>query len=188
MKAKFKLHKDNGTAVYVDPEKQDRVALPTKTQGTKPPKVKQGCRHHTRKRPPLPDEKEVPTPATTTEQEEGFEERRQALKAWEQVDTHIYSKGRASTGGARTNTQNIAEATMTVATLNVRGLNDAKLELALQYFVTEEWDILFLIDTQLDRKGGDYMGKKIKRRLGTGTRTHTCPCIMDYGADTVTGF
>ena len=77
---------------------------------------------------------------------------------------------------------------MTVATLNVRGLNDAKLELALQYFVTEEWDILFLIDTQLDRKGGDYMGKKIKRRLGTGTRTHTCPCIMDYGADTVTGF
>ena len=41
---------------------------------------------------------------------------------------------------------------MTVATLAVRGLNDAKLELALQYFVREKWDILFLIDTQLDRK------------------------------------
>ena len=52
---------------------------------------------------------------------------------------------------------------MTVATLNVMGLNDAKLELALQCFVMEEWDILFLIDTQLDRKGGDYMGKKIIR-------------------------
>ena len=51
---------------------------------------------------------------------------------------------------------------MTVATLDVRDRNDAKLELALQYFVAEEWDILFLIDTQLDMKGGDYMGKKIK--------------------------
>ena len=68
------------------------------------------------------------------------------MEAWEQVDTHIYSKGRASTGGARTNTQNSAEATMTVVTLNVRGLNDTKLELDLQYFLAEEWDILFLTD------------------------------------------
>ena len=83
------------------------------------------------------------------------------MTAWKQVDTQIYSKGRASTGGTRTCTKNSAEATMTVATLNVRGLNDTKLELALQYFVAEEWDILFLIDTQLDRKGGDYTGKKI---------------------------
>ena len=38
------------------------------------------------------------------------------------------------------------------------------------------------------KKGGDYMGKKIMRRLGTGTRTHACPCILDYGTDTTTGF
>ena len=96
--------------------------------------------------------------------------------------------GEQTTGGARTGTKNNAEDTMTVATLNVRGHNDATLELALQYIATEEWDILFRIDTQLDRSGGDYMGQRIKRRLGTGTRTHTCPCIMDYGAYTVTGF
>ena len=59
-----------------------------------------------------------------------------------------------------TSTRNIADATMIIATLNVRGLNDAKLELALQHFVTQEWDILFSIDTQLDKKGGDYMEKE----------------------------
>ena len=32
------------------------------------------------------------------------------------------------------------------------------------------------------------MGKKIKRLLGTSTRTHACPCIMDYETDNVTGF
>ena len=32
------------------------------------------------------------------------------------------------------------------------------------------------------------MGKKIKRRLGTGTRTHACPCIMDYETANVSGF
>ena len=32
------------------------------------------------------------------------------------------------------------------------------------------------------------MGKKIKRHLGTGTRTHASPCILDYGTDTTTGF
>ena len=33
-----------------------------------------------------------------------------------------------------------------------QGLNDVKLEQALQYFVAKEWDILFLIDTQQDMK------------------------------------
>ena len=60
------------------------------------------------------------------------------MKAWEQVDTNIYSKGRASVGGAMIKTQNSAEATMTAATINVRGLNDAKLEPALQNFVADE--------------------------------------------------
>ena len=133
-------------------------------------------------------EEEVRTQGMTTEQEEGVEIIRQAMKAWELVDTHIYNKSSSCTGGTMTRTKKTAEATMTVATVNVRSLNDAKLELALQYFVAEEWDVLFLINTQLNRKGGDYMVKKIKRRLGTGTRTHTCPCIMDSGADTGTGF
>ena len=61
MKAKFKLHKDKSTAVYVNPEKQDWVALLAKLRVTTPPKVTQGCRHHTRKRRPVTDEKEVPT-------------------------------------------------------------------------------------------------------------------------------
>ena len=159
-KAKFKVHKDNGAALFVDPEMQEHVALPAKAQRLTPPKVKQGCRHHTRKRRPVMDKKEGPTQATMTEQEEVFEGRRQALKAWKQMDTHIYGKGRACMGGAMTSTRNIADATMIIATLNVRGLNDAKLELALQHFVTQEWDILFSIDTQLDKKGGDYMEKE----------------------------
>ena len=182
------MHEDSGAAVLVDPEKQDQVILPAKPKLPTPPKVKQGYRNHKRKRLPVTEDKEGPTQATTAEQEEVFEGRRQALRAWEHVDTHIYSKGRASTGGAMTSTRNIADATMTIATLNVRGLNDAKLELVLQFFVAQEWDILFLIDTQLDKKGRDFMGKKIKRRLGTGTRTHTCPCIMDYETDTITDF
>ena len=77
---------------------------------------------------------------------------------------------------------------MTVASLNIRGLNDAKQELILQSFVAEEWDVVFIIDTQLDKKGDDYMRKKIKRRLETGTRTHASSCILDYGAETTTGF
>ena len=32
------------------------------------------------------------------------------------------------------------------------------------------------------------MGKNIKRRLDTGTRTQASPCILDYGTDTTTGF
>ena len=32
------------------------------------------------------------------------------------------------------------------------------------------------------------MGKKIKHGLGTGTRTHACPFILDYGTDTSSGF
>ena len=54
--------------------------------------------------------------------------------------------------------------------------------------MAEEYDILFVIDTQLDRKGGNFMGKTIKRRLGTGTRKQACPCIMKHETDTVTGF
>ena len=77
---------------------------------------------------------------------------------------------------------------MTQASVNIRRLNDAKLELILQSFVAKEWEVLFIIDTQLDKKGGDYMGKKIKRRLGAGTRAHASSCILDYGADTTTGF
>ena len=58
----------------------------------------------------------------------------------------------------------------------------------MQSFVAEEWDVPFVIDTQLDKKESDYMEKKIKRRFGTGTRTHACMCILDYGTDTTTGF
>ena len=32
------------------------------------------------------------------------------------------------------------------------------------------------------------MEKKIKRRLGTGTRTHASPCILDYETDNIAGF
>ena len=84
--------------------------------------------------------------------------------------------------------RNISDGTMTIATLNVRGLNDAKLEFVIQSFVPEERDILFLIDTKLNHDWGDYMEKSIKRRLGSGTRTHTCPCIIDYKTDKVNGF
>ena len=133
----------------------------------------------------------TPVPSTSTNKGENteFQDRRQALEAWRQVDKHIYSKSSALTGGTNdVNTNSELGATVTVASLNVRGLTNVKLELALQSFVAEEWDVLFLIDTQLDKKGGDYMGKKIKRRLGTGTRTHVCPCILDYGTDDTGGF
>ena len=76
---------------------------------------------------------------------------------------HAYLQRRASKHGRRKDKRTEhCRGAMTVATLDVRDRNDAKLELALQYLVAEEWDILFLIDTQLDMKGGDYMGKKIK--------------------------
>ena len=118
-----------------------------------------------------------------------YDKKRQALEDWRQVDQHIYSKGDACTGGTVTATTATGlNAAVTVASINIRGLTDVKLELILQSFVAEEWDVLFIIDTQLDKKGGDYMGKKIKRRLGTGTRTHASPCILDYGTDTTTGF
>ena len=67
-----------------------------------------------------------------------FEERRQALRAWEQTDTNIYVKGHALTGGTMKSTKEQPEASMTDATLNVRELNDAKLDLELQDFKAEE--------------------------------------------------
>ena len=39
--------------------------------------------------------------------------------------------------------------------INIRGLIDPKLELILKTFVAEEWNVLFNIDTQLDKNGGD---------------------------------
>ena len=72
---------ENGAAVFVDPKKQDNEVLAANSQRPSTPKVKQGCRHHARKRRPVMEEKKVPTQAKTTEQEEVFEGRRQALKA-----------------------------------------------------------------------------------------------------------
>ena len=104
------------------------------------------------------------------------------------MDQHIYSKGDACAGCTAMATKTTGlNAAVTVASINIRGLTDVKLELILQSFVAVEWDVMFIIDTQLDKEGGDYMGNKIKRRLGTGTRTHASPCILDYGTDSTTG-
>ena len=106
-----------------------------------------------------------------------------------QVDTNIYCKGNACVGGrCEINAHAGLSATINVASINIRGLNDVKINLIFQTYVAEDWDVLFIIDTQLDKKGGGYMGKIIKRRLGTGTRIHACPCRLDYGSDTTPAF
>ena len=98
----------------------------------------------------------------TAIEERGFNNERQAVDTWRNVNQHIYSKGNACTGGARAETPTAGlSATVTVASIYIRGLNDVKLELILQSFVAEEWDVLFIIDTQLGKKGGDYTGKKM---------------------------
>ena len=70
---------------------------------------------------------ETQSPVATTGQEEVFEGRRKAVRAWEQTDKDIYVKGRALTGGTMKSKQGRLEGSMKVATLNVRGLNDVKL-------------------------------------------------------------
>ena len=80
------------------------------------------------------------------------EHKRQVLDAWRQVDTRIYSKGNACVGGrCEITTHTGLSATITVASINIRGLNDVKLELTLQSYVAEDWDVLFIINTHLDK-------------------------------------
>ena len=67
----------------------------------------------------------------------------------------IYVQGRALTGGRMKGLNERPEAFMTVAKLNVRGLNDAKISLVPHKFIAEEWDIPAIIDTRLDTKEGD---------------------------------
>jgi hypothetical protein len=101
-----------------------------------------------------------------------------------------YSTDNDRVGGSSTDLREAVEERhiLRVCTLNINGLDDNKLELVLQFFVEEGIDILFLIDARLDIKGGRYTGKKVKKRLGVGTRTHTNPCILDYGTDCTGGF
>ena len=96
-----------------------------------------------------------PPPVHEAEEQE-IDKKRHALDDWRHVEQHIYSKGNACTGGTAVATTTTGlNAAVTVASINNRGLTVVKLKLILQSFVAEEWDFLFIIDTQLDKKGGD---------------------------------
>ena len=72
------------------------------------------------------------------------------------MDLHKYSKDDACAGATAIATTTAGlNAAVTVALINIRRLTDVKLELVLQSFVAEEWDVLFIIDTLLDKKGGE---------------------------------
>ena len=74
-----------------------------------------------------------------------------------------------------------SESNLTVCTLNIAGLSDDKLDLILQLMTTESIDVLFCIDAQLTTKQGNFMAKKAKCRLGTGTVVHVTPSLDHFG-------
>ena len=109
--------------------------------------------------PPTPQH----PPSLHEAEEREIDKKRQALDGWRHVEQHIYSKGNACTGGtAVATTMTGLNAVVTVASINIRGLTDVKVELILQSFVAVTWDVLFIIDAQRDKKGGDYMGEKVQ--------------------------
>ena len=147
------------------------------------------CRHHVRL-PKLDGSKaaEVKEHLITAEQ---LVKRSATDRWWTPTYTGVqYSTDNDRVGGSNADLLEKVDERhiLKVCTLNINGLDDNKLELVLQFFVEEGIDILFLIDARLDIKGGRYTGKKVKKRLGVGTRTHTNPCILDYGTDSTGGF
>jgi hypothetical protein len=117
-------------------------------------------------------------------------ERRQLVTRWQDQDTtkYQYQNGQGRVGGQAVKATGAVDPQLRIGTLNVNGLDDTKLELILQFVQGETIDVLFLIDTRIEKKAGKYMGKKIKRRLGAGTRTHVTPCTKDYGSSQLNGF
>ena len=122
-----------------------------------------------RKHTTEPPTTQHPPPVHEAEAQEN-DKKRQALDDWLHVEQHIYSKGNACMGGIAVATMTTGlNAAVTVASINIRGLTDVKLELMLQSFVAEKLDVLFIIDTQLDKKESTTWGK----RSNDGS-TYTC--------------
>ena len=77
--------------------------------------------------------------------------------------------------------QTTAAAELKISTFNIRGLTREKLDMLLQFMISENIDVLTCIDAQLTVKSGKYYGKMAKTRLGAGTVTHNSPCLSNYG-------
>ena len=185
IKVRVKKHRINPIVKYINEQEPLQKGGELPTNATRHVKKKQGCRHHVRKGTNK-EATHVQTTETVTE-DQRMERQELDRGKTDTTTTKIYYQGEGRVGGkGKRNSQ--VEPNIRVGTLNVNGLNENKLELILQFFAEENLDVLMLVDTRLEQKTGKYMGKKIKRRLGPGTRTHITPCILDYETDATTGF
>ena len=147
IKLRLKAHKVNEGLRHVELVSTTGAPKPVRPPGRKVTTRKQGCRHHVRKATDVPPSPQTQAETTDTDATV-HEHKRQSLDAWRHADTLIYNKGNACTGGScEITTHTGLSATITVASINIRGLNDAKLELILQSIVAEERDKVFIIDT-----------------------------------------
>ena len=170
---------------YIDGSEPPQSGETLHTGLTNQKKKKQGCRHHVRHSSVKENTFAQPTEPIT----EAQMTKRQVIDRWKALpaSTQVYYQGDGRVGGKGRLRQQ-EEANIRVGSLNVNGLNDIKLELVLQFFAEERLDVMVLVDTRMEHKAGKYTGKKIKRRLGPGTRIHVTPCILDYETDSTIGF
>ena len=190
IKARLKSFQRNSSTCYVDPD-EEPITVEKGLQRAQSRKKRTYCRHHIR----IPKQTEVRDSETTKTETLPSQEqiaKRERLDRWRATNLSgvQYTGGMDRVGDYSSDKMHMVEESrlIRVCTLNINGLDDNKLELVLQFFAEERIDVLFLIDARLDAKSGRFTGKKVKRRLGTGTRTHTNPCILDYGMDQTGGF
>ena len=190
IKARLKSFQRNSSTCYVDPD-EEPITVEKGLQRAQSRKKRTYCRHHIR----IPKQTEVLDSKTTKTETLPSQEqiaKRERLDRWRATNLSgvQYTGGMDRVGDYSSDKMHMVEESriIRVCTLNINGLDDNKLELVLQFFAEERIDVLFLIDARLDAKSGRFTGKKVKRRLGTGTRTHTNPCILDYGMDQTGGF
>ena len=190
IKARLKSFQRNSSKCYVDPDNEP-IAVEKGLQRVQIRKKRNHCRHHIR----IPKQTETLNSETTKTENVLSQEqlaKRERLDKWRATNQLgvQYTEGTDRVGDYSSDKMtNVEESRiLRVCTLNINGLDDNKLELVLQFFAEEHIDVMFLIDARMDAKSGRYTGKKVKRRLGVGTRTHTNPCILDYGMDQTGGF
>ena len=190
IKARLKSFQRSSSPCYVEPDSEP-ITVEKGLQRAQSRNKRTYCRHHMR----IPKQTEVLGSQTIkTETLPSLEQlaKRERLDRWRATNLSgvQYTGGTDRVGDYSSDKMtNVEESRLIrVCTININGLDDNKLELVLQFFAEEHTDVMFLINARLDAKSGRYTGENVKRGLGTGTRTHTNPCILDYGMDQTGGF
>jgi hypothetical protein len=161
IKERNKRHVENTKNRYIDGKMSGSVYADIDNGKQDKPRQRR-CRHHTR------PAKAAQTTATANIQPQILTpeqmERRQLVTRWQAQDTtkYQYQSGQGRVGGHAVKATEAVDPQLRIGTLNVNGLDDTKLELILQFVQGETIDVLFLIDTRIEKKAGKYMGKKIK--------------------------